>query len=702
MNRQEAKEHIRTLLAEYLETQTTKKGKQYICPLCGSGTGNNNNYTPALTVNGEKWNCFSCNNGGDIFNLIALQNNLDVTKDFYKVLDIAAAALNISIDNAHTTDYTPYIHTKHNTEKLQQSGTNDSKTERKTDYSGFLAACKADVGKTDYYSKRGLESDTIERFNLGYLTAETIEKYKKACNLENYFFNGDIVIPYSKGGGYWIARETQTAPNEKRADSFMKWKKPKTENAGREPVYNEAELDRRSNEPIFITEAPLDSISIMQAGGAAIAIGGTGQDKIEAALDSRPDFARSLIIAFDNPKQDKAGNTATEKLKAALEARGINYITFAFADNIKDCNAYLMADKGGFYKAVLDHIEAAKNAAESDRERIAAEYNKESAAERLKDFVEGMRTANTPPTATGFKEFDRVLDGGLYEGLYIVGAISSLGKTTLILQIADQIAQSGQDVLIFSLEMAAAELMAKSISRETLLYCRKNNIDTANAKTVRGITDQSRYSRYSQTEKTVINEAIKSYRGYAGNIIIKQGLGDIGVQQVKETIEKHIAARGKTPLIIIDYLQILAPYNERASDKQNTDKAVLELKRISRDYKTPVIAISSFNRDNYSAAATMTAFKESGAIEYSSDILIALQPQGMKEATTDGEKTANRKAVSTCKAQEIRPIEAVILKNRNGATGGKIAFNYYALFNYFEETTEAEQEAAAGDYDPFS
>lgn len=137
MNRQEAKEHIRTLLAEYLENQTTKKGKQYICPLCGSGTGNNNNYTPALTVNGEKWNCFSCNNGGDIFNLIALQNSLDVTKDFYKVLDIAAAALNISIDNAHTTDHTSYTHTKHNTEKPQQSGTNDSKTEQKKTIAAF-------------------------------------------------------------------------------------------------------------------------------------------------------------------------------------------------------------------------------------------------------------------------------------------------------------------------------------------------------------------------------------------------------------------------------------------------------------------------------------------------------------------------------------------------------------------------------------
>jgi replicative DNA helicase len=61
-----------------------------------------------------------------------------------------------------------------------------------------------------------------------------------------------------------------------------------------------------------------------------------------------------------------------------------------------------------------------------------------------------------------------LLDDGLYEGLYIVGAMSSLGKTTFVTQIGDQIANNGTDVLIFSLEMSRYELMAKSISRLTL------------------------------------------------------------------------------------------------------------------------------------------------------------------------------------------------------------------------------------------
>ncbi|MBR7083599.1 MAG: hypothetical protein IKI37_00220, partial [Oscillospiraceae bacterium] len=105
-------------------------------------------------------------------------------------------------------------------------------------------------------------------------------------------------------------------------------------------------------------------------------------------------------------------------------------------------------------------------------------------------------------------------------------------------------------------------------------------------------------------------------------------------------------------------------------------KAVLELKRISRDFKIPVIGISSFNRENYKTAVNYASFKESGAIEYSSDVLIGLQLKGAGDKSFD---------VDAAKAKNPREIELVILKNRNGETGKKIAFRYFPMFNYFEE-----------------
>ena len=128
--------------------------------------------------------------------------------------------------------------------------------------------------------------------------------------------------------------------------------------------------------------------------------------------------------------------------------------------------------------------------------------------------------------------------------------------------------------------------------------------------------------------------------------------------------------------MLIDYVQILAPAEIRATDKQNIDKAVLELKRISRDFKIPVIGISSFNRAGYKDAVTMEAFKESGAIEYSSDILIGLQLKGA------GSKDFN---LSEAIKRDPREVELVILKNRNGKTGEIVSFEYYPLFNYFKE-----------------
>lgn len=288
----------------------------------------------------------------------------------------------------------------------------------------------------------------------------------------------------------------------------------------------------------------------------------------------------------------------------------------------------------------------------------------------IDNFINGIKqSVNTPPQPTGFKELDKLLDGGLYEGLYFVGAISSLGKTTFILQIADQIAKTGKDILIFSLEMGRNELIAKSMSRETAL----NDIRTA--KTVRGITNFNNWAYYDQNTKQKIAEAMRNYEAYSKHIYIFEGLGDIGVEQVRDYTKKHIEYTGNTPIVIIDYLQILAPSNIKATDKQNTDKAVTELKRISRDYKTPIIAISSLNRENYNACISMLAFKESGAIEYSSDVLIGLQVKGAGQGID----------IDIEKSKDPREIELKILKNRNGRTGEAIGYKYYPKFNYFVE-----------------
>ena len=87
----------------------------------------------------------------------------------------------------------------------------------------------------------------------------------------------------------------------------------------------------------------------------------------------------------------------------------------------------------------------------------------------------------------------------------------------------------------------------------------------------------------------------------------------------------------------------------------------------------------------------MAAFKESGAIEYTSDVVIALQPQGMKTGETDKVKGENRQKIDACKADTLRKLEAVILKNRNGGIGA-VNFEYNALFNLYTDKGEKPKE----------
>jgi len=112
----------------------------------------------------------------------------------------------------------------------------------------------------------------------------------------------------------------------------------------------------------------------------------------------------------------------------------------------------------------------------------------------------------------------------LFEGLIILGAISSLGKTSLVLQIVDQIAKQGHDVLFISLEMAQSELISKSVSRHTLLRAvTTEGLKTNDAKTSRGITTGKRYAGYSEKEQTLIANSIADYATYAEHIYIKEG-----------------------------------------------------------------------------------------------------------------------------------------------------------------------------------
>jgi replicative DNA helicase len=306
-------------------------------------------------------------------------------------------------------------------------------------------------------------------------------------------------------------------------------------------------------------------------------------------------------------------------------------------------------------------------------------------------IVEGfLKRPFDPAISTGFEKFDEALGGGLRAGrLYGLGAITSLGKTTFATQIGDNIAARGGDVLIFSLEMDKYELLGKSISRKTY------EMDKNNAFTLQEILNFDRLGQLLEEEKKLIKNVLNKYKSTAAkHISIIEGAGNVDVRKVRVMVEKFYEFENRKPVVIIDYLQILAPYNERFSDKQNIDKNVLELKRIARDFQVPIIIVNSFNRANYLSEVSFESFKESGAIEYSCDVLIALQLKiPDRENWTENHPTINekRKAINEAKVASPREIEAIILKNRAFKAYAKVDFEYIAKYDFFEESKTTNQ-----------
>lgn len=639
-DRERLKEYLQDFAAANLEKS---KGGLYCCPACGSGTGRNRTGALGIYDGGRKWKCQACGAGGDLFDLIGIIYNIDDTAEQFK---IAREIYGGSMQGAAAREFVTQ-----NTHDTQDTHGNFKEYIERS-----RAALKKNPEAVAYLQGRGISETTAARAKLGFDERTS-----------------SIVIPYDRQGGYYATRSIEGKA----------YRKPKAEEAGPQPLYNRADLHNAAGAPIFVLEGEIDALSVIEAGGHAVALCGAknGRKLLQEIEQAAP--AGVLILSLDN---DEAGRAAAAEIGAELAQMEIPFITTNIAGSYKDANEALTGNRQAFTQAVQAAIYAAAEIAKkSEEEKRAAElekYQLRSAKNFIEGFINGIAdSVNTAYIPTGFTKLDEVLDGGLYEGLYILGAISSLGKTTFTLQAADQIAAAGTDVIIFSLEMARAELMAKSMSRESCLYSLEQSGTTALAKTTRGITTGKRYANYSREEVEAIKQAAARYGEYAGNIYIFEGMGDIGPQAIREAAADHVRITGRRPVVVIDYLQLLAPHDPRATDKQNMDKAVLELKRISRDYKLPVIAISSLNRQSYSAQISMEAFKESGAIEYSSDVLIGLQAKGAGSSGFD---------VDEAKKKDPREIELKILKNRNGRTGDVLQYDYYPLFNLYRETGKAE------------
>lgn len=649
---------IRPHLTDYVNsiTKPSKGRNMYICPLCGSGTGRSRTGAFGIYDNGIKWKCQACGKGGDVLDLIGEYEHIAEFTDRVKRL---GEVIGMDINTEQPNEEQP-------------------RQEEVINFLQYFRECNKRLSETTYYMQRGISYETAQRFMLGYDPAWT---HPKAPNAPT---SPRLIIPVSEYS--YIARDTR----EEIPEDAQPYKKSKAK--GRSSViwtFNHKGINA-NNKPLCICEGEIDALSIIEAGGQAVGIGSLANVKgFLSLLETKQPLIQPFIVALDNEDTEQV-KRATDELTQGIKQLGGVCIVRNICGSYKDPNEALVNDRGQFTAMIKHAEEEAIKAVETEENADYEEYIRTSAEFDLYKFLNGIDpNADTPAISTGFKTLDEVLEGGLYEGLTVVGGISSLGKTTIVLQIADQIAQQGRDVLIFSLEMDKNELMAKSISRETLLEVERQGKSTRLAKTNRGITAGFRYKNYSQEELDIIETAQCNYSEYAQNIYIRVGFGNMGHKEIREAVKKHVTITGRTPVVFVDYLQIMAKPDIHATDKQSVDINTMELKRISRDYKTPVVAVSSVNRANYLTPIDFESFKESGAVEYSADLVLGLQLKCLEEdlfnGNAQGKIKEKRERIKECKSANPRQIQLVILKNRNGKTGDTIDFKYYPEFNLFEE-----------------
>lgn len=672
MTRDQARLYVKEHIEDYLSWKGIDTRREFTCL-----NPEHHDSHPSMTLWRQKHRvkCFPCGASYDTFDLIAIDYHLDTKAAMEKGYELFGIEI---IDTPRRS--TP------EEDFSDMESQNNAKTGQNTDtHTHTDTAIAAEENKLDYFREcagrltlteyRGLSRETLERHMVGY-----DPQFRTRDHEKNYVQWEGIIIPTGRGS-YTVRNLAQDAHKK---DRYRK--RGAAQIFGYKSLYSSAS-------PVFVVEGEIDAMSIEEAGGAAVGLGSYDNVPLLLKMCENRKPSQPLIIAFDNESEpDKQAEVAKheEELAQGLQRLEIPFYRLSPYGEYKDANAALVGDRESFSATIRGAANMELQAEEAEREAYLSTSN----AAYMQQFINGIaESVNTEAIPTGFSELDKALDGGLYEGLLVVGAISSLGKTTLAMQVADQVAAAGNDVLIISLEMARKQLMSKSISRHTLQLSMERKLDTRNAKTSRGITNGKRWENYSRTELSLIHDAMGAYNQYAERIYIREGVGDITVDRIREAVQKHILFTGgkwitdattgertleggRRPLVIVDYLQIIAPHSDRATDKQRVDHAVLELKRISRDYRLPIIAISSFNREGYKESVSFENLKESGAIEYSADIVIGLQLEGA------GKKDFNP---TEAKKKDPRKVEAVILKNREGRVGDKILFSYYPMFNYFHE-----------------
>lgn len=253
-----------------------------------------------------------------------------------------------------------------------------------------------------------------------------------------------------------------------------------------------------------------------------------------------------------------------------------------------------------------------------------------------------LKTKGNPTNAycqTGFDELDWQLGGGMFRSeVYVIGARPGMGKTTLGINIAENVARRGEAVLFVSLEMTEDQIMAKRIALESGLEY---------TKLMSGSLDADEEERLSDTIDQITSRQF--YLTTRSDLTI----GDIS------RIARQIRSLS---LVIVDYLGLIpVPQESKAKPRyEQMTEISAGCKAMAKSLGIPVLALAQLNRENMARQdkrPTLSDLRDSGAIEQDAGSVILLHRPEYYESRDQGENLL------------IEDIELNVAKNRHHSPG---------------------------------
>ncbi len=259
---------------------------------------------------------------------------------------------------------------------------------------------------------------------------------------------------------------------------------------------------------------------------------------------------------------------------------------------------------------------------------------------------------------TGFYELDNILAGLQNSNLIILAARPSLGKTSLAMDIARNVATREKiPVGIFSLEMSQEELIDR-------LLCSQANIDLWKLRTGR-LSSEGENDDFSRIGQAMgaLSEAPIFIDDAASSSIMEM-----------RTMARRLQAEHGLGLIIVDYIQMMKSQSSIENRVQEISEISRSLKSLARELKIPVLALSQLSRAIESRDGQfprLSDLRESGSIEQDADVVLFIYREDKVKKDVEQKNVA----------------DIVIAKHRNGPVGQvKLYFNEnYASFRNLEK-----------------